>query len=161
LDPTSQEEGETRRDLNRKGGKIDRRHASNRAPFATRGADNRSSAAARSLAETTSGATPALCPLVDPRERVQQPHARDGAAGLDMPVVVPDAVQRERGAHLLHVHRILEILLVRKDEDGDLGQLLVLEQREELRLVERRPGKRAGQGEVRRFKELERGRKEG
>ena len=53
---------------------------------------------------------PLDCALVDPGQAVLQPRAREGADRLHVPVVVADAVQRQRSAHLLSQHRILEVL---------------------------------------------------
>lgn len=62
--------------------------------------------------------------------------SKEGRARLDVPVVALDGVQRERVGELLDGHGVLQVLLVGHDQHRRARQVLVPQQREQLRLQE-------------------------
>ena len=63
----------------------------------------------------------------EPVEALVQAVARGGAAGLDVPLAVAQAVEAELVGHLGGGHGVGEVLLVGEDEEDGVAQLVLVE----------------------------------
>nr|ACN26339.1 unknown [Zea mays] len=78
--------------------------------------------------------------LRDPAQAVVEAIAGDGTRGLDVPVVVLYAVEREGIGDLRGCHGVLQVLLIREHQDHRALQVRVLQQPEQLVLDDVDPG---------------------
>lgn len=79
-------------------------------------------------------------PLGNPPQTVVQAIPGEGTTGLDMPIMILDAVERKGIRDLSRGHSILDVLFVCKDENDRILKIIMLKQPEEFILHNCDPG---------------------